>query len=78
MSRAPAVFLLVLGVIPRAGWAQGHHHRSTDNPIGPEFRVNTYTTADQRAAFVAGTLGSNYHRVFVWTSIEQEDRKSVV
>jgi len=72
MSRAPAVLLLVVAVMPRAGWAQGHHHRSTDNPIGPEFRVNTYTTADQRAAFVAGTLGFNYHRVFVWTSIEQD------
>jgi hypothetical protein len=67
--------LTLIGTLASGGppsAAQGHRHRAPDLPIGPEFRVNTYTTADQRAAFVAGTLGFNYHRVFVWTSIEQD------
>ena len=71
MHRAPVVLFLALSV-PATGWTQGHRHRSPDTPVGPEFRVNTYTTADQRAAFVAGTLGYPSHRVVVWTSIEQD------
>jgi hypothetical protein len=72
VSRAPVVFLLAFAFIPRAGWTQGHRHRAPDTPIGPEFRVNSYTTADQRGSFAAGTVGASYHRVFVWTSIEQD------
>jgi len=73
MQRAPVVLLLVLlSSVSRAGWTQDHRHRAPDTPIGPEFRVNSYTTADQRGAFVAGTLGYPAHRVFVWTSIEQD------
>ena len=72
MRRAPVVLLLALAWAPRAGWPQEHRHRSPDIPIGPEFRVNSYTIADQRGVFAAGTLGLNYHRVFVWTSIEQD------
>ena len=72
MQPAPVVLLLAVVAVPRAGWTQEHHHRAPDIPIGPEFRVNSYTTADQRGSFAAGTLGINYHRVFVWTSIEQD------
>ena len=73
MHRAFVVLLLAIAcAVPPAVRAQEHQHRGPDTPIGPEFRVNTYTTADQRGAFVAGTLGFNYHRVFVWTSIEQD------
>jgi hypothetical protein len=74
MSRAPVVFLLAFALVPRAGSTQDHRHRhrTPDIPIGPEFRVNTYTTADQRGSFVAGTLGYPLHRVVVWTSIEQD------
>jgi hypothetical protein len=72
MQRAPVVLLFVLLSVPHAGRTAEHRHRAPDSPIGPEFRVNTYTTADQRGSFAAGTLGFNYHRVFVWTSIEQD------
>jgi hypothetical protein len=72
MHRAPVVLLLAVFAVPRAGWTQEHRHRAPDLPIGPEFRLNSFTTADQRGAFAAGTLSFNYHRVFVWTSIEQD------
>ena len=72
MQRAPVVLLFILLSVPRVGWTQEHRHRAPDTPIGPEFRVNTYTTADQRGSFVAGTISFDYHRVFVWTSIEQD------
>jgi hypothetical protein len=72
MRRAPLVLFFAVLAVPRPGSPQEHRHRAPDSPIGPEFRVNTYTTADQRGSFAAGTLSFNYHRVFVWTSIEQD------
>jgi hypothetical protein len=64
--------LVALAAGTPASSAEGHRHRAADTPIGPEFRVNTYTAGDQRGSFAAGTLGGNYHRVFVWTSLEQD------
>ena len=40
MRRTGAFFLFALVSVPRAAWPQG-------NPLGPEFRVNTYTTSNQ-------------------------------
>jgi hypothetical protein len=43
--------------VPCAAWPQG-------NPLGPEFRVNTYTTNDQAQASVATDSAGNF--VVVW------------
>jgi len=56
MSRA---WLIVLGAflfLPSAAWPQG--------PVGPEFRVNTYTGGDQQRASVATDAAGNF--VVVW------------
>ena len=72
MLRGLAVILLAFLALPRAAWPRAHRHGGPDTPIGPEFRVNSFTTADQRGAFAAGTLGFNYHRVRVWSSLGQD------
>jgi hypothetical protein len=73
MCRAPAVLLLTLLALPGPAWTQGHRHGPAEFPVGPEFRVNSYTPGDQRGAFVASTLGPGpAHRVVVWTSVEQD------
>ena len=59
MRRAPFLFFVVLVSVPRAAWAQG-------NPVGPEFRVNTYTTDYQFAPVVA--VGASGNFVVVWQS----------
>src|SRR5438876_1099031 len=46
-----------LTLIPCAAWSQG-------NPLGPEFRVNTYTTNDQTQPSVAADASGNF--VVVW------------
>ena len=60
------VLLLVLfvAVAPRAAWPQG------GAPLGPEFRVNTYTTSNQLYPSVARDTGGNF--VVVWTSNTQD------
>jgi hypothetical protein len=58
MQRA-LLLLFVLAFIPRAAAAQG-------NPVGPEFRVNTYTTGYQRHPSVAADPSGNF--VVVWDS----------
>jgi hypothetical protein len=40
MSRASTLLLVLAILVPRATWPQG-------NPVGPEFRANTYTTGHQ-------------------------------
>jgi hypothetical protein len=56
--RAVLPLLAVLSLVPRAAWPQG-------NPLGPEFRVNTYLPGTQRAPDVS-VATSNF--VVVWTS----------
>jgi hypothetical protein len=57
------LFVLLAG-LPSAAWSQG------GNPLGPEFRVNTYTTNGQRFPTVASDSAGNF--VVVWTSDEQD------
>ena len=61
MPRA-LIILVALVLLPRAVWAQG-------NPLGPEFRVNTYTTGAQSTPSVAGDASGNF--VVVWESGDQ-------
>jgi hypothetical protein len=58
-------FLLVVALVsvPRAAWAQG-------NPLGPEFRVNTYTTDAQYRPAVTSDAAGNF--VVIWKSFQQE------
>jgi hypothetical protein len=59
-----AVLLLFVGAfIPRAAAAQG-------DPLGPEFRVNTFTTALQDNSAVASDASGNF--VVVWQSFGQD------
>ena len=51
--------LVVLVSVPNAAWSQG-------NPLGPEFRVNTYTTGAQGFASAAADGSGNF--VVAWTS----------
>jgi hypothetical protein len=60
---AAAVGLLALLAAPETLLAQG-------TPLGPEFRVNTYTTAGQGAASVASSSTGNF--VVVWLSLDQD------
>jgi hypothetical protein len=56
-----AVPLVALVLIPRTAWPQG-------TPLGPEFRVNTYTTGLQAVPSVAADASGNF--VVVWNSIQ--------
>lgn len=47
MRQATVVLLLGLAAVPRIGWSVEHRHGSP-RPFGPEFRVNTFTTGNQR------------------------------
>jgi hypothetical protein len=55
--RRPAVLLALL-LVPRHAWTQG-------DPLGPEFRVNTYTTGDEGLPSVAADGAGNF--VVAWT-----------
>lgn len=55
--RAVLLFVAVLLLIPCAAWPQG-------SPLGPEFRVNTYTTNDQAQPSVASDASGNF--VVAW------------
>jgi hypothetical protein len=46
----------------------GQRYASSGTPLGPEFRVNTYTTGSQEQAFVASDLSGNF--VVVWSSYQ--------
>jgi len=67
--RTPLIAVtLVLCLLPAAVSAQV--------PRGPEFQVNTYTTQQQTAPFVASNAGGNF--VVTWQSIQQDgDREGV-
>ena len=62
MRRTFLVFVTFLSV-GRAAWPQG-------NPVGPEFRVNTYTTNAQDDVAVAADGSGNF--VVVWSSYTQD------
>ena len=64
MRRAWLVFFIALLFAPRGAWAQG-------NPVGPEFRVNTYTTSAQGRPAVAADPTGNF--VVVWDGQGQGD-----
>jgi hypothetical protein len=61
--RALPVLMAALGLAPRAGFAQG-------DPLGPEFRVNTYTSAAQRYPSIASSPAGDF--VVVWQSFTQD------
>jgi len=63
MRWAILIFFLVSVAVPRTARAQG-------NPLGPEFRVNTYTTFNQRYPRVAADTTGNF--VVVWASRYQD------
>jgi large repetitive protein len=71
MTRRHLLFLsAAVALAPAAAWPQG-------NPLGPEFRVNTYTTGDQYTSGVSGSPGnvasnSAGEFVVVWTSLLQD------
>ena len=58
MQRA-LLLLVVVAFIPRAAAAQG-------DPLGPEFRINTYTTDSQLVPALASDSCGNF--VVVWQS----------
>jgi hypothetical protein len=53
-----------------AGGVSGQRYASSGAPLGPEFRVNTYTTSDQSSPSVAADASGNF--VVVWTSFAQD------
>src|SRR5438552_10455192 len=63
MRKIRAAFLIALVFLPRTAGAQG-------NPLGPEFRVNTYTTSHQAFPSVGAGSGGNF--VVVWASAGQD------
>ena len=64
MRRTGTLFLFALVSIPRAAWPQGE-------PLGPEFRVNTYTTGYQLSPSVASDAAGNF--VVFWDSFRGQD-----
>jgi hypothetical protein len=64
MRKAFLAILIASLLAPAPLWAQG-------SPLGPEFRVNTYTTSDQRYPSVAVAGGSGDF-VVVWQSDLQD------
>jgi hypothetical protein len=63
MRRSWLAFLILSLAAPCAAWAQG-------NPVGPEFRVNSYTPNVQGETGVAADAAGNF--VVVWTSGGQD------
>jgi hypothetical protein len=63
MRRARLLSLVVLMFVPAAAWAQG-------NPVGPEFRVNTYTPGNEFGSSIAADALGNF--VVVWQSSSQD------
>jgi hypothetical protein len=62
MPRARLLPLALLALVPGVAWTQG-------NPVGPEFRVNTYTTNNQVIPAVAS---DSVNFVVVWNSQGQD------
>ena len=63
MRRARLLSLVVLIFVPAAAWPQG-------NPVGPEFRVNTYTSGNEFGSSIAADALGNF--VVVWQSAIQD------
>ena len=63
MRRALLLLPVVITLAPTAAWAQG-------NPVGPEFRVNTYITGGQYGGTVAFDGSGNF--VVAWGSQGQD------
>ena len=63
MRRARLFSLVVLMFVPAAAWPQG-------SPLGPEFRVNSYTTNTQNYPSVAAVPSGGF--VVVWQSAYQD------
>jgi hypothetical protein len=61
--RACLLLAFVLALVPRKGWPQGQ-------PLGPEFRVNTYTTDQQSTPRFATDPSGNF--VVGWRSANQD------
>jgi hypothetical protein len=57
VCRIRAFLLVALLIAPRAAWPQGA-------PLGPEFRVNTFTSGDQASPRIASDASGNF--VVVW------------
>ena len=66
MRRARLLLFSAGVLVPGAAWPQG-------DPVGPEFRVNTYTTGSQVRPSVAADTSGNF--VVVWES-DSEDGSS--
>jgi len=64
MSRVSRWLLILLLAVPPAARAQG------GTPLGPEFRINTYTTSTQILPAVATDASGNF--VVVWNSYGQD------
>jgi hypothetical protein len=63
MRRAPTLLLAALSLVPAAASPQG-------DPVGPEFRVNTYTPGNEFGASVSSDALGNF--VVVWQSSGQD------
>jgi hypothetical protein len=63
MHRNRVLFVVAIALAPSAAWAQG-------DPLGPEFRVNTFTTAAQRWPSATADASGNF--VVVWDSDVQD------
>jgi hypothetical protein len=63
MHRVSILCFVALLFVPKGAWTQG-------KPLGPEFRVNTYTTDLQRSPAVASDSSGNF--VVVWQSWTQD------
>jgi hypothetical protein len=67
MHRTCVLFVVAIALVPGAARAQG-------DPIGPEFRVNAFTTGNQGLASVAADGAANL--VVVWTGGSSQDGSS--
>lgn len=63
------VLLLALTLFPAAAWPQGM-------PLGPEFRVNTYTTSEQRYPSLGADASGSF--VVAWQSYTQDGSRDGV
>jgi hypothetical protein len=63
MRHRSLLLLAAVTLAPAVAWPQG-------DPLGPEFRVNTYTTGDQFVPTVASNSGGDF--VVVWMSPTQD------
>jgi hypothetical protein len=63
MHRVPILCFVALLFVPNSDWAQGE-------PLGPEFRVNTYITNGQLRSSIALDAAGNF--VIVWSSYTQD------